>query len=328
MISFLTLSQELLEHVRSKRSHSGMDSYLNLGSGQYLRWESGDVEIKWDDFVLVCKKMSYPIAEALRESLSYTGNPFNYDLIIAACVGKTSQETLGKQLDVTRYTVNRWVNRKASPTLTQILRILHSATTKLPVFIKALIGGDQLRSFESYLAQTDSMLGLIQEMPWISGITCALSLDEYKCLPEHSHSWLTQKLGIPESTIELSVVAMERHGLLHWNETHYELTLNEINPSVLKEKAKDLLIYWMTKNLEAVSHSYPSPDKKSLSSYHVFSVDHATADAIKSLYRGFTNDLALLVNKGMDNPEHIYSFTLSMIHFDDHKKEVSSTVGH
>jgi transcriptional regulator with XRE-family HTH domain len=320
MIAFKELSQEILKHIRAKNSVSRMDGILSLGNGQYLRWESGQVEIKWDDFILICKKMNVPMARSLHESLLYSGNIFHYDSIIQACVGKTSQDTLGKQLGVTRYTVNRWMNRKASPTLTQILQILQFSTTKLPLFIETLVGANNLPSFKEHEKQNKSGLGLIQEMPWISGVLCSLELQGYHQLPEHKTSWIAHKIGMNEAVTESTLKALENYELIKWNGHHYEVTLNEINPSVLKERARDLLLYWLNKNIEAITHSYPSPDRKSLSSYHIFSADTKTAEDIKKLYVDFTKDLAILLSKEINEREHIYSFTLSMIHFDEYQK--------
>lgn len=320
MISFEELACEILTVIRKKNSTSRMDTLLNLGHGQYQRWESGRVKIKWEDFTHICKKRHFPLGKALQESLGYKGNPFHYDAIVKAASGTSSQENIAKKLDVTRYTVNRWLNQKASPTLVQMLELFHFGTTKLLVFIHELTLSAELSSIKTYVEKTDHSLSLVQDMPWMSGVLCALNLSEYKGLPRHDSRWLAEKLAMSTAEIERTIIALEKHGLIVHSGMHFKVTLDEFNPAVLKERARDLLLYWMQRNTKAITEHYPSPDKKSLSSYHIFAVDRETASDIKKLYVDFTKELSILVNKGMQRPEGLYSFVLSMVDFDEFTK--------
>jgi hypothetical protein len=316
-LSFDVLSCDLLKTIRDKRSFADMDRLLKLGSNQYRRWESGKVQIKWDDFVIVCKQCQVPLKQSLEVALKYKGNPFQYQDIIKICIGKSNYNVIAKNLKVSRFVIQRWMACKNSPSLKQMLQIIYYGTTRLSTFVKAITADKASNHAKDYLEKNEIFLQLLEEAPWLDGLMCALDLQAYKNLPVHDVNWLSQFLKMPVNIITKSLEQLEAVEFIKKGGSHYKTQAFDVDPSVLNVKAKRLLSYWMNRNLEAIGVNYPSVERKSLSSYHVFNVNTETAAAIKNLYIDFTKNLALLITNGQSHSSEVYAMTISMINFEE-----------
>jgi DNA-binding HxlR family transcriptional regulator len=316
-ISYPSLAKDLMKAIRHEKTFVEIERISGLGKNQYSRWEKGLVLIKWDDFVKVAKASQIPIKVALEKTLGYKGNPFRYDLIITACCGRSPQNLIGNHLKVSRFVVGKWLKGKTCPSLAQMLQIIQLGTTRLSVFIEAFSGNQNLPSFAAYLGLTQKTLQLLEHRPWASGVLSLLDRSDYHEMSRHDDAWIAARLGISQQMVRETLRVLQEFGLIEKKQDHFHSTLKEIDPSVLKLKAKDLLLYWVDRNERAIQKNYPSSERKSLSSYQIFSVNRKTAQDIKDLYIEFVKQTAVLIHNGQKNSTETYSFIMSMINFDE-----------
>jgi transcriptional regulator with XRE-family HTH domain len=139
-IDYKHLKEDILAYLRSLpprlKSMEEMDELLELKIGTYESWEHSLVPLEWSDFCLALKKCGIEIN--FKGINGYSSQDIaDFSKFLEFLSKGLTQEEFCQRVDISRASINRWLSKKAQPTVEMVFQILNNYRAYLFPFLNA-----------------------------------------------------------------------------------------------------------------------------------------------------------------------------------------------
>ena len=76
-LNYQQLAEQIVRHLRGDITQRQLSANLGFTFNQVGKWESGATQIKWDDFLYLCKILEVPIEKYFRNTFWMIDTEFN-----------------------------------------------------------------------------------------------------------------------------------------------------------------------------------------------------------------------------------------------------------
>jgi len=224
-LGYSQIAQEILTRIRGSRSQIEVSRLLGFRYNQYHKWESGHRQIKWDQFIQVCKTFQIQIHEALRRLLLFVEKDFesaNASEVLSQLLkihGHDDFEVLARRLHTHPSSIRRWLSGSVVPDLGTVLQIF-----------------DLERDFHPKSANIEeARLQFFSYFPWGLALLAGLEVEKFKDLKSDQFPELARLVGIPVNVLIKSLSVMVQLGIVELKQERYHLKLHFFNLSNLNQ---------------------------------------------------------------------------------------------
>lgn len=252
--NFAQIRGELLKALRKRRSQGRVSQLLGFTFNQVYRWESGISHIKWSDFVKYCKVCKIDLSSAMKKTLGYKNSPERADLLIQQTIGRRTLVSLARELNISRFSLQNWVNGEADPPLDNILKILQHFDTMM-YFIDVLVEGEMIPCLQADHNKKQQQLKIFYDHPICSAIMMCLRLSSYLELTAHKDGLIAKNLGISIEDEKRYLRELKEAGAIEWSQKKFHAVAEHFDARGDFEREKKMRTFWVQKGLEVASRS-------------------------------------------------------------------------
>lgn len=224
------IAQQLLRAARGDRSQVAFSRRLGFKSNVVARWESGQRFPVASVALRAMELGGFDVTGALTRVHPQRRGPKGLgDDALAAwlgvLMGRTSQQELAARAEVSPSVVSRWLSGQTRLRLPDLLRCLDAMTGILSSFVNDLASLEAVpAAAPAAPTRVVSAAEVVFEFPIASFVNILLRTPAYRRLPTHLPAWLADRAGTDVATIQETIAAMERAGLVALEGDHYTTT--------------------------------------------------------------------------------------------------------
>jgi transcriptional regulator with XRE-family HTH domain len=218
-IDFASTAREVLQVMRGKMSQRHLSEKLGYTFNQVGKWEIGTTQIKWDDFLRVCKTLGISIENAFWHEF-LTPEPELTPLITLKTLSHhfAAGTNLDKQM---RKSMEKWLSGKSVPDFAEVLKFMSSRMALMLTWLSEIVDCSQIPSLREvnkfYLTRSQAMF----RAPDAMLIYSALHLDAYQQLEDHKEELLSELTTCSVTQIRQIIQALHSNGFVHFNGNKY-----------------------------------------------------------------------------------------------------------
>ena len=232
---------EIIRAMRGALSQTELSTRLKFKHNRVSKWECG-YPLKWDDFTRICTATGYPLAEALKVTYNFAGNPEDTSRLVLHFKRDNSIKTIADATESSVSTVKRWLSGELTPAFPKMMALMSYNSALLPQFIATLIPPERLPQLGKTIEEHFRKCELVLEAPESMAVLAALHLSLYKNAPKHDPRIIAAKLGMDCRRVDYIIGICESIKLVSWSGTHYR-QISEINLSFDKTKFRSTKKY-------------------------------------------------------------------------------------
>jgi hypothetical protein len=295
-----TLAAEWLRSLRGRRSQVAFSRRFGYRSNIAYRWESGRCFPSASGTLSMVSALGGDVVASI--SRFYRSTPpwlSEADPCTVAGVARLLQDLRGgatlvelsRRTGFSRFTLTRWFNGKADPTLPEFLKLIELSSRRLLDFIAAFTDPDTLPTARAPWRLLQRARQAAYAEPWSHAVLRALELGEYRALPHHEPGWIARRLGISDALERVSLEVLERSGQIHRVGSHYEPTeIQAIDTRADPERARELRASWASVGVERLRAG-----AEGLLSYNLGMVSRADMQRLEVLQRAHYRQLVNII---------------------------------
>jgi hypothetical protein len=200
-------------------SQRQLSDLLGYTFNQVGKWESGATQLKWDDFLQVCKTLGisienafwneFPTPEPALTSLS-TLRSLSLHFASGACLDKQMRKSMEK-----------WLSGKSVPDFAEVLRFMGGRITLMLTWLSEIVDCSQIPSLceanKVYFARSQEIF----KTPDAMLIYSALYLDAYQLSESHDEELLTELTACSLTQIRQVIQALHLNRFVHFDGNKY-----------------------------------------------------------------------------------------------------------
>ncbi|TNE86954.1 MAG: DUF4423 domain-containing protein [Deltaproteobacteria bacterium] len=227
-MDFDALTTEICRTLRGPRSQIQLARRLGYRSNVPATWESGRAAPPATTWFAACLRLGVPVRERLAAFLATAppwlrqlDEPAGIAALVSTLKGRASAVELAERTGLSRHAIGRFARGEAVPRLPDLLRLVHHTSDRLLDFTAVFVDPSEVPSLADGWARLVEGRRLCIDQPWVQPVLLALELAAYKALPQHSHAWLANRLGMPEERVRDAIAALARTGQVLWDGHHW-----------------------------------------------------------------------------------------------------------
>src|SRR4051812_5121738 len=116
-MDFDLIARETVVAARGKLSQRALSRKLGYRTNQVYRWESGQRQVSWPQFAELCRATGLDLRGALRKLGCYQKDPTDTGTLVRFLLGEAKLAAVAKVSGVSRFSLMRWRNGTATPSL-------------------------------------------------------------------------------------------------------------------------------------------------------------------------------------------------------------------
>lgn len=283
---------ELLREMRGSLTQTKLVRKLGYSAQAYSQWELGKAQIKWTEFCQIAKVQNLALSQVLTVHVPY---PYAVDdcvRLIRTLQGMRDQREFAKQAGVSTSTMSRWLKGSLEPTLEQMLRLIETCGTSLPLMLRDLMGGKDLISIRVH-ADAESAERQVHYDHHVAGaVILILRTPTYQKLQRHRVGYISTKLKISLKEERDILAALVQAGAIQMQNGIYTPTRDHLAISGHRQKELDVRKYW----IHRMQNYHETSKSPSAWPYLIFSATpetlHILRDRLVALYHEI-NELTL-----------------------------------
>lgn len=311
------ISKELVKTIRGRKSQIQLSQKLGFGGNQVYRWESGLRKISWLDFVALAKTCKCPLADSLDRLFKYNGKLSDTTRLTQFLVGdakivKVSQETM-----ISRFAISKWLKGVSSPSLEEIILLIHHCQHALFEFLDDLVGMENVPSLRDEYAKRKAEKNLYYNNPVIDAVLCCLELKTYKKLKAHRDGFIATALGISIEEERLALSGLLAVDAIVTEAGKYKLSSNRPDLRGDFEGERQIRRYWYERAVRVINEAHSRADVVGLGCA-VFPVSGTMMEKVRQEYSDFYFRLRSLLAQPEGEVDRIMAF--DFMAFDISKK--------
>ena len=236
-IDYTQVKKELLVAIRGRLPQVKVKNKLGYKHNYISRWESNLRDISWVNFVKFC--VACGKKEKLQEALSLLEipsdmPPTDFGKIITLLKGKRRISEFALLTGFTRFTINRWMQNKSSPSLEEMLIVIDKTTDNNIQFVScfANIKG-QIPSLKAEYDKCLVRRNVFCDYPLSAIIDNYLEHCDYKEMQSYQPGSIARRFGFSPEEEELIVCLLKEANIL-------EMKGGKIQPHHSQERRKNI----------------------------------------------------------------------------------------
>jgi transcriptional regulator with XRE-family HTH domain len=311
-MEYAQLKRELLIHLRGQLAQSQVNKKLGLTFNKMYRWESGTSHIMWPDFVDFCDALKIPLKKFVKEAYSFSENLKLSPALVKHFVGQSTQKEISETLEISRYTLSRWLKGTSDPTLDQMFALMDYASPDFLRFLEMITQGVVLPVAQLRINQSRLQMQHYASYPWLSILLSALEMKSYHKNP--SDEYLAEKTKLPLAQIKKALKDFEKSGLVKHDGNCWRTTVHRMFLNATSEDKINIARYIYGTTLKSVDNGIGNPDMRL--SWKIFSLNKKAYDQVLQRYTEFFNDLGKIIDSNQEDADNIYVFSVGIVDLD------------
>lgn len=275
------MRSELLKAVREGKSQSWVNNRLGFSSNKVAKWESGEVDVSWPDFVSLCEVCDKNLEKPFYKILGFNQDIQSTSQLIAHLCNKVARAEVIKLLQISDSKFSKMIHGKTDPKLLEILQLV-DYHHELSYLLSNIVNNENCPLIRERFLFTQRWLKLFSEYPMAMPILSILISDTYKKSDQHRYGDIAQALQIDESVERDVFEQLSLHQLVKFENNKYHpihkrILLNTGGVSA-EDKSLSLKIkrFWLQKSLDLTLKD----DKKHNLGYMIFSCSTEAYDEV------------------------------------------------
>jgi transcriptional regulator with XRE-family HTH domain len=314
-MEFAQLKRELLIHLRGQLAQSQVNKKMGVTFNKMYRWESGTSHVMWPDFVDFCEALKIPLKKFVKEAFSFSENLKISSTLVKHFVGQSTQKEISETLEISRYTLARWLKGTSDPTLEQVFALMDYASPDFLRFLEMITHGVILPVAQLRMDQSRLQMQHYASYPWLSVLLSALELKSYHKNP--SDEYLAEKTKLPLPQIRKALKDFEASGLVKHDGNSWRTTVHRMFLNASSEDKLNIARYVYGTTLKAVENGIGNPDMRL--SWKIFSLNKKAYDQVLQRYTEFFNDLGKIIDNNQEEADNVFVFSVGIVDLDQVK---------
>jgi len=299
------LAIELIRALRGRRSQVALSRRMRCKSNVLYTWESGRRFPTAAVFFELAERVGIDSSEVIARFLGTLPASLQHarmrDPSAAAALldhlkeGTTLLE-LAKRVGTNRVSVGRFLKAEAEPRLPMFLKLIEACSLRLLDFVDGFVSPSELPEVRDAWRVLEAQRRVAYELPWSHAVLRVLELSAYRETPQHSDTFIAERLQIPLDEAERCVRALADSKLItrrkgHWVATQVLAVDTRRNP----EAGRTLKHHWANVGLERLP--LLEPRAHDLFSYNLFTVSERDFVRLRELHIAYYQELRRVIEQ-------------------------------
>jgi hypothetical protein len=224
---------ELLRLLMQGHSSAQISRQMGYSFDQIRRWQTGAKELRWDEFCDLCEVLRLPLMDHLRDIFSFdTQDPDELYFFIGHLRKRFlrwSLREIHEKIGVHPSVMKRYIGGQVFPSLEIVFALLDLHKNILSSFLFALVGKQNINSFDESLQQGQSQVVAEVTLPLASAIEGLLMIEEYIQQPTHNEQWFLDKLVVSKEQFRQTWKHMLASNSIEEKNGKFQITYTTIN---------------------------------------------------------------------------------------------------
>lgn len=286
-MNFQQLQIELVRALRGHHSQQELSAKLGFKFNQIYRWESGQLNIRWKDFLKLCACLTIDLKHTLEMFMDQSLNRLDAAFVIKSLKGMHSVDTLAKQLHRPKRVLTRWINGESEPYLKDVLHVFYITTSSVLEFATVLAGNEPLPSFANEIAKRKVERDFHFRNPAFASLIRVFEFTAYEQLKTHSSAFVARSINLKVSEVDRLIDEAMKLGLIEKVQCKYKIVNKSLSTRGDLAGRKAILDYWMRRQIEGIHSTATLRDDQLSSSYCIFTTNQVTYEKIDALRAQF-----------------------------------------
>ncbi len=305
------LARDLITALRGRRSRGAFSRRLGFRFNQVQRWESGQVALRWPDFLRMLEAAGKDPRGMMKRAFGFGGDPYEQAAFFRHLGVTADPATLARELKISTEKLKRWTSGRQALRLVDALDVIDRCTTELYRFLEEVAPIERLPSIQARVASQLQEEAAYAANPHVGFVLSALDLVAYRKLSRHDDRWVARKAGLTPAQVTETIAQMLRVRAIEVDGRHYRASRHQLSPHHSTEGVRRTLMHIVDRNREFVDTHYPA--EGSITGYQIFSLNSKQYAALKERYRQFYHEVCKIVNEGQTGADSVYSFFVGIV---------------
>lgn len=293
-MDFPILKQELLLAIRGRRSQLQVSRRLGYAWNQVNRWERGIKQIRWDEFVAMCRACKVDIDAALAAAFPQKMSADDSKELVRTLLAGQVQADVCRRLGFRPQTLSRWATGRSVPRLEDMLALLHNSTQFLP-FLSRLIALDKIPTIAAEWERHRKIQEAALRYPLLGPAGACLELASYLGLDEHMDGYVADRLGITLKEELFLMDLLVSLGVIRLEGKKYKVTHNALfDPEESWPVFKGVRQFWLRRALDRLSQHESNPGSDFFG-YALFAGNKKLKDKIREKWIVYFNSISQMI---------------------------------
>jgi DNA-binding phage protein len=295
---FDQVARQVLRGIRGERSQVAFSRRLGFRSNVAAKWESGQRLPTAAQALLYSHRLGIDVTASLGAFHPATAavlsklEPARVAAWLEALRGTQSVSMLSARSGLSRFSVGRFLSARSEPRLSQFLRLVDALTDRLPDFVDAWVGIEQVPALASRYQRVQAARAAMFEQPLCLAVLCLLDTRPLDVPARAQLALLAKTLGRSPRAIRLCLDTLLRGRVLGKPRDRYVVSgALSVDSHSGPERERAARSFWTGVALRHVR----APTPADLCSYNVFSVTRADYEKLKQLQREFFRGARALI---------------------------------
>ncbi len=218
-MNYANIKKQLLLALRGELSAKALSVKLGFSFNQVHRWESGEKQLRWDEFVRLCDALSVPLEAAVSRMLfseSETSAHLTTNLIglLRSRFPLWTIEDLAHRLNCHASVMKRYVRGEIFPDLEVVLAMIDLNHDWLGHFLLDLLPVSSNPEFRAQFEKEQRTALLTLREPLAQAIDACLVIRGYRELNAHDDAFIADQLGITPDEVKQILEQRLKLGIL------------------------------------------------------------------------------------------------------------------
>ena len=192
-MDFKQTSREVIRNLRGKRSQLQLSQKLGFRGNQIYRWESGQRDVAWTDFLRLSRACRKDVLQSLHRVFGPQAQIDDARALVYFLIGESTLISLSRETGISRQALSRWLKGQSEPSLAQVFLLVHHCHHVLHELLQELVEGQACPQFKL------SPCGVDQKKNFITGIQESMLFCVVSSLLLIKDCPITEKVGSPSS---------------------------------------------------------------------------------------------------------------------------------
>lgn len=196
-MNYQSVVSELLLALRGKRKTAELSKALGFKYNKVHRWESGEKQLRWDEFCNYCKILDIPISKILRDIFKFDQpDPLKFlKHLYENRFPRYTVQSLSEQMHRHPSAIRRYLDGETFPDLEFVLAFIDSDVNRLSVFLSSLLPANSDSPLRAKVDLEFKKMNSLGEYPMAAAIEMWLVTKDYLALPRHDSSFIANRVG-------------------------------------------------------------------------------------------------------------------------------------
>lgn len=214
--NYQAIVSEILLSLRGGRSSAELSKLLGYQYNQVNRWETGEKQLRWDEFCHYCQTLNIPITKILADIFQYSQpDPLGFLAHLSANQFPIySIQSLADKLHRHPSAIRRYLDGSIFPDLELVLAFIDLDTNRLAYFLSAIFPTTYSSKLREEIEASLKLAQAESENPIAAGIEGWIATEAYKALEKHSDEFIAERVGITAAEVQNILPKMLKAGTL------------------------------------------------------------------------------------------------------------------